>query len=112
MSKQKMFLDSCYKCDDNDTSDNLSFSFISLVTFRPRVMVAVGALRASAQEVVIVQQLLLPGLGGELRVQVADPRLLQTLDARDGGHSEGESGEGNHTVGLAGVVQDTGMKIF
>ena len=113
MSKQKMFLDSCYKCDDNDTSsDNLSFSFVSLVTFRPRVMVAVGALRASAQEVVIVQQLLLPGLGGELRVQVADPRLLQTLDARDGGHSEGESGEGNHTVGLAGVVQDAEMKTF
>ena len=41
----------------------LSFSFISLVTLGSRcVVVAVDALGAAAEEVVVVQQLLLPGI--------------------------------------------------
>ena len=84
-----------------------SFSFISLVTFGARRMVvAVEALGAPAEKVVIVQQLLLPGLGGQLGVEVADPRLLEAADAGEGGHSDGGARERDHTVGLTRVVQD------
>ena len=72
----------------------LSFPFISLVTLGARcVVVAVEALGAAAEEVVIVQQLLLPGLGGQLGVQVADPGLLEGLDPSEGGHGDGGAGE-------------------
>ena len=85
----------------------LTFSFISLVTFSARrVVVAVKALGTSAQEVVIVQQLLLPGLGGQLGVEVADPGLLEAPDAGEGGHGDGGAGERDHAVGLTRVVQD------
>ena len=90
-----------------------SFSFISLVTFGARRMVmAVKALWTPAQKVVIVQQLLLPGLGGQLGVEVADPRLLEAADPGEGGHSDGGAGERDHTVGLTRVVQDAGNKVM
>ena len=76
------------------------------------MVVAVKALWTSAQKIVIVQQLLLPGLGGQLGVEVADPRLLEAADPGEGGHSDGGAGERDHTVGLTRVVQDAENKVM
>ena len=58
-------------------------------------------------EVVVVLKLGLPGGRVELRVQVADPGLLQPRHRRHRPHGEGGPGEGDHAVGLTRVVQDT-----
>ena len=58
-------------------------------------------------EVVVVEQLGLPGGRVELRVEVADPGLLQPRHRRHRPHREGGPGEGDHAVGLTRVVQDT-----
>ena len=84
----------------------LSFSFISLVALGTRMMVTVDTLGTPAQEVVVVQQLLLPCLGGQLGVQVADPRLTEAPDASKGGHRDGGPGERDHAVGLTRVIKD------
>ena len=70
-----------------------------------------GTFRTETAEVVVIQQFLLSEMCWQFRVEVADPGLAQAGDLLQRVDRQPVAGEGDDTVRLTGMIQDTGPEV-
>ena len=74
-------------------------------------MLTMRALGTETAEVIIIQQFLLSEMCWELRVEVADPGLAQAGDLLQREDRQPVAREGDDTVGLTGMIENTGSEV-